>query len=79
MFHALIMIASVDRHGRVALRSVILGMPFFHLFDFLTSQNAAAAFVFKNRKTIDVTTFLAKNNSLPLLMIQSRQDSHSKN
>ena len=35
MFRALIMIASVDRHGRVALRSEILVMPFFHLFYFV--------------------------------------------
>ena len=28
------MITLVDRHGRVALRSEILCMPFFHLFDF---------------------------------------------
>ena len=48
------MIASVDRHGRVALRSEILGMPFFHLFNFF-DQNAATAFAFKHKKTIDVT------------------------
>ena len=47
-------IALVDRHGRVALRSEILCMPFFHLFDFSTSQNAAA-FIFKHKKIIDVT------------------------
>ena len=55
MLCALIMIALVDRHGRVALRSEILSMQFFHLFDFSTSQNAATAFVFKHKKTIDVT------------------------
>ena len=55
MLHTLIMIASVDRHGRVALRSEIHGIPFIHLFDFSTSQNAATAFVFKHKKTIDVT------------------------
>ena len=48
-----------DRVGwspwQMALRSEILGIPFFHLFDFSTSQNAATAFAFKHKKTIDVT------------------------
>ena len=55
MFRALIMIASVDCLGSVALRSEILCTPFFHLFDFSTSQNVATAFVFKHKKTIDVS------------------------
>ena len=31
MFRAQIMIASVDRHGKLALRSEILSIPFFHV------------------------------------------------
>ena len=53
MFSALIMFASVDRHGRVAIRSEILSMPFVLIFS--TSQNVATAFVLKHKKTIDVT------------------------
>ena len=34
MFRAQIMIALVDCHGKLALRSELLGIPFFHLFDF---------------------------------------------
>ena len=48
--------ADHDRAGsRVALRIEILCMPFFHLFDFSTSQNVGTAFVFQQKKTIDVT------------------------
>ena len=59
--------------GGFNLRSDILRMPFFHLLGFSTSQNAATAFVFQHKKTIEVT-FLGQNNSLPLLLIQSRQN-----
>ena len=57
IFRALVMhrFVSVDRYGSAALRSEILSMPFFLFLIFSTSQNAATAFVFKLKKTIDVT------------------------
>ena len=55
MFRALIVITSVDRLGSVALRSEILCLPFFHLFDFFDISNVATAFIFKHKKTIDVS------------------------
>ena len=44
MFRELIMIASVDRHGGVALRSEILCMSFFHLFDFFNISKSSHHF-----------------------------------
>ena len=44
MFRALIMIASVDRHGQVALRSEILCMLFSHLFDFFDISKCSHRF-----------------------------------
>ena len=44
MFRAQIMIASVDRHGKSALRSDILGIPFFHLFDFFDISKCSHRF-----------------------------------
>ena len=80
MFRVLIMIALVDRHGRVALRSEILGMPFFHLFDFFNILKCSHRFRLQaqNDHWCDRPS-LAKNSSLPLLMIQRRQDTHPKN
>ena len=70
MFRALIMIASVDRHGRVALRSEILCMPFFHLFDFFDISKCSHRFRLQAQKDHWCDRpFLAKNNSLPLLLI----------
>ena len=79
MFRALILITSVDRLGSVALRSEILSMPFFHLFDFFDISKCSHRFHFQAQKDHGcVRPFLAKNNSLPLLMIQSRQDTHTQ-
>ena len=67
-FRALIMITSVDRHRRAASICLI----------FSTPQIAATAFVFnetQNDYRCD-RPFMAKNNLLPLLMIQSRQNTH---
>ena len=55
MFRALIMIARVDPHGSVALRSEILCMPFFHLFDFFDLSKCSHRFRLQAQKTIDVT------------------------
>ena len=44
MFRAQIMIASVDRHGKLALRSEILGIPFFDLFDFFDISKCSHRF-----------------------------------
>ena len=55
MFHALIMIPSVNRHDSVALRSVILGMPFFHLFDFFDVSKCSHRFRLQAQKDNDVT------------------------
>ena len=78
MFRALIMITSVDRLGSVALRSEILCLPFFHLFDFFDISKCSHHFHLQAQKDHwCVRPFLAKHNSLPLLMIQSRQDTHT--
>ena len=50
MFRALIMIASVDHHGRVALRSEILCMLFFHLFDFFDISKCSDRFRLQAQK-----------------------------
>ena len=74
MFRALIMIASVDRHGRVALRSEILSMPIFHLFDFFDISKCSHCFRLQaQKKHWCDRPFLAKNNSFPPWMIQSRR------
>ena len=56
MFRALIMIASVDAHGRVAKYMYSACYSSICLI-FSTSQNAATAFVFKHKKSIDITDF----------------------
>ena len=77
MFRALIMIASVDRHASAALRNKILCMPFFYLFDFFDISKCSHRFRLQAQKDHWCDRpFLAKNNSLPLLMIQSLQDTH---
>ena len=50
MFRALIMIASVDRLGSVALRSEILCTPFFHLFDFFDISKCSYRFRLQAQK-----------------------------
>ena len=72
-------ITSVDRLGSVALRSGILCLPFFHLFDFFDISKCSHRFHSQAQKDHwCVRPFLAKNNSLPLFMIQSRQDTHTQ-
>ena len=50
MFRALIMITSVDRLGSVALRSEILRLPFFHLFDFFDISKRSHRFHLQAQK-----------------------------
>ena len=50
MFRALIVITSVDRLGSVALRSEILCLPFFHLFDFFDVSKCSHHFHFQAQK-----------------------------
>ena len=50
MFRALIVIMSVDRLGTVALRSEILCLPFFHLFDFFDISEFSHRFHFQAQK-----------------------------
>ena len=79
VFRALIVITSVDCLGSVALRSEMLCLPFFHLFDFFDISKCSHRFHFQAQKDHwCVRPFLTKNNSLPLLMIQSRQDTHTQ-
>ena len=44
------MIALVDRHGSTALRSEILGMPFFHLFDFFDISKCSLSYGLQAQK-----------------------------
>ena len=60
-------------------RSDILCSPFYHLFDFFDISKCSHRFHFQAQNDHwCVRPFLAKNNSLPLLMIQSRQDTHTQ-
>ena len=80
MFRALIMITSADRHGSMALRSEILCMPFFNLFDVFNISKSSHRFHLQEQKERWCDRpFLAKNNLLPILVIQRRQDTHPKN
>ena len=65
---------------QAALRSEILDMPFFHLFDFFGISKCSHRFRLQAQKDHWCDRpFLAKNNSLPHLLIQSRWDTHPKN